>query len=132
LASLNLSNAKAVSDRRAIGKETACHGLVDDRDFIGRLRILSVEETAFDKLNAHGGEKSVAGNVEEGVVAVCLRPRDALEENQVGPSTLIEPGKAICLDAGDALHTVFNLLLEMDRADLIGGSMRQCWSREKS
>ena len=123
----NLPNAKAVSDRRTIGKETTCHGLVDDGDFIGRLGILSVEETAFDKPNAHSGEKSLAGNVEEDDVAVPLCPRDAREKHQVGPSALIEreESKAISLDTGDGLDAVFNLLLEMDGANFIGGSMRQ-------
>jgi len=32
--------------------------------------ILSVEETARDQLNAHGGEISLAGNVEEDLAAV--------------------------------------------------------------
>jgi hypothetical protein len=88
---------------------------------------LGIERAPDDERDAHGGEKSIADNVEERLLPVLGRSWDSLEEEEVAPAALVkgEEGKAVRLDAGDGLDARFDLLLKADRTDLIGGSMRE-------
>src|SRR5580698_7744289 len=104
-----------------MGEEATGHALVDDGDLRRILRVPSGEGASCKERNSHGGEKSVANDVEEHLIGVLGDSRNALEENKVAPSTLIEciKSEASRLDAGNRLDAGLDLLLKVDGADLV-------------
>ena len=88
---------------------------------------MRVEGAAFDQRDTHRGEISIACDVEVHLVGVGGGTRDALKKNQVVPCAGVkrEERKAVRLYAGNGLDAGFDLLLKVDRADLVRCSMGQ-------
>jgi len=85
-----VADAKVLTDGRAVREEATRHGLVDAGD-LGRIhQVLRVVGPAFNYRNAHGGEESVAGDIESDCFAVCGCSRNGPEEDLIGPSAVIE------------------------------------------